>query len=90
MRLTRPLRSPSQVVSASWSAFLAPTGTPQPAIARLHEVVTAALRQPAVTERLTAAGFSVDATTPDELARVIRTDIARWRRVVQEAGIQVN
>ena len=79
-----------QVVSASWSAFLAPAGTPAPAIARLHEVITAALRQPEVTQRLTAAGFSVDATTPAELARVIADDLARWRRVVREANIQVN
>lgn len=79
-----------QVISASWSAFLAPAGTPQPALVRLHQVITAALRQPEVTQRLTAAGFSVDATTPEELRRVIADDIARWRRVVQEAGIQVN
>lgn len=79
-----------QVLSASWSAFLAPAGTPAPAIARLHEVITAALRQPEVTQRLTAAGFSVDATTPEELRRIIADDLARWRRVVREANIQVN
>jgi tripartite-type tricarboxylate transporter receptor subunit TctC len=79
-----------QVISASWSAFLAPAGTPAPAIARLHEVITAALRQPEVTSRLTTAGFSVDATTPGELARIIAADLDRWRRVVREAGIQVN
>lgn len=79
-----------QVISASWSAFLAPAGTPAPAIARLHEVITAALRQPEVTSRLTTAGFSVDATTPGELARIIAADLERWRRVVREAGIQVN
>jgi tripartite-type tricarboxylate transporter receptor subunit TctC len=79
-----------QVVSASWSAFLAPAGTPAPAVARLHEVVAAALRQPEVTQRLTAAGFTIDAGTPAELARTISTELARWKRVVQEAGIQMN
>jgi tripartite-type tricarboxylate transporter receptor subunit TctC len=43
-----------------------------------------------VTSRLTTAGFSVDATTPGELARIIAADLDRWRRVVREAGIQVN
>lgn len=78
-----------QVVSASWSAFLAPAGTPAPAIARLHETITAALRQPEVTQRLTAAGFTIDASTPEELGRTISTELARWKRVVQEAGIQL-
>lgn len=79
-----------QVVSASWSAFLAPAGTPAPAIDRLHEVIAAALRQPAVTERLTAAGFTINASTPAELGETIATELARWKRVVQEAGIQMN
>jgi tripartite-type tricarboxylate transporter receptor subunit TctC len=79
-----------QVVSASWSAFLAPANTPGPVVARLHETITAALRQPEVTERLTAAGFTIDASTPAELGRTIATELARWKRVVAEAGIQMN
>ena len=79
-----------QVVSASWSAFLAPANTPAPAIARLHETITAALRLPEVTQRLTTAGFTVDAGTPAELGQAIATGLARWKRVVAEAGIQLN
>jgi tripartite-type tricarboxylate transporter receptor subunit TctC len=79
-----------QVVSASWSAFLAPAATPAPAVARLHTAITAALRQPEVAERLTAAGFTIDASTPGELAQTISTELARWKRVVAEAGIQMN
>ncbi len=79
-----------QVVSASWSAFLAPAGTPPAAVARLNETVVAALRQPEVTERLTAAGFTIDASTPAELGQTIGTELARWRQVVRDAGIQMN
>jgi tripartite-type tricarboxylate transporter receptor subunit TctC len=79
-----------QVVSASWSAFLAPANTPAPAIARLHETITAALRLPDVTQRLVAAGFTIDAGTPAELGQTIATELARWKRVVAEAGIQMN
>jgi tripartite-type tricarboxylate transporter receptor subunit TctC len=79
-----------QVVSASWSAFLAPANTPAPAIARLHETITAALRQPEVTQRLTTAGFTIDASTPAELGRTISTELARWKQVVRDAGIQMN
>lgn len=79
-----------QVVSASWSAFLAPANTPPAAVARLNQVITAALRQPDVTDRLTAAGFTIDASSPEELGRTVSTELARWKRVVQEAGIQMN
>jgi tripartite-type tricarboxylate transporter receptor subunit TctC len=79
-----------QVVSASWSAFLAPAGTPAPVVARLNETITAALRQADVTQRLTDAGFTIDAGTPAELGRTIGTELARWRQVVRDAGIQMN
>ncbi len=79
-----------EVISASWSAFVAPAGTPAAAVERLHAAVTAALRQADVTQRLTQAGFTIEASTPAELARVISADIARWRQVVREANIEVN
>ncbi|NMJ40360.1 tripartite tricarboxylate transporter substrate binding protein [Roseomonas sp. JC162] len=79
-----------QVISASWSAFLAAAGTPAPAVARLNETVVAALRQAEVTERLTAAGFTVDASSAAELGQTISTELARWKQVVRDAGIQMN
>jgi tripartite-type tricarboxylate transporter receptor subunit TctC len=78
------------VLSASWSAFLAPAGTPAPAIARLHEVIVAALRTPETTQRLTAAGFTIDASTPQELGATISAELARWKQVVKDANIQMN
>ena len=78
------------VLSASWSAFLAPAGTPAPAIARLHEVIVAALRAPETTQRLTAAGFTIDASTPQELGATISAELARWKQVVKDANIQMN
>ncbi|MBR0672348.1 Bug family tripartite tricarboxylate transporter substrate binding protein [Neoroseomonas soli] len=79
-----------QVVSASWSAFLAPANTPPAAVARLSQAITAALRQQEVADRLTSAGFTIDASSPEELGRTIATELARWKRVVQDAGIQMN
>jgi len=76
------------VISASWSCFVAPAGTPPVIVQRLNALITAALRSPEVTARLVAAGFSVDAMTPEASARVISEDLARWRAVVREAGIE--
>ncbi|MEJ1939247.1 tripartite tricarboxylate transporter substrate-binding protein, partial [Nostoc sp. NIES-2111] len=79
-----------QVTPPPWSSSLAGAGTPAPAVARLNETIVAALRQAEVTERLTAAGFTVDASSPTELGRTISTELARWKQVVRDAGIQMN
>ena len=77
------------VISASWSCFVAPANTPAPIVARLNALVVAALRSPEVTARLTGAGFTVDALSPEETGRVIAADLARWRGVVRDARIEV-
>ncbi|HYF09409.1 MAG TPA: tripartite tricarboxylate transporter substrate binding protein [Acetobacteraceae bacterium] len=79
-----------EVISASWSCFVAPANTPAPIVQRLNALLVAALRTPDVTARLTGAGFTVDALSPEETARVIAADLARWRAVVREARIEVN
>ena len=87
---TMPEAGLPDVLSASWSAFLAPAGTPAPTIARLHEVIVAALRAPETTARLTAAGFTIDASSPQELGATISAELARWKQVVKDANIQMN
>ena len=76
------------LVSGSWTAILAPAATPAPALDRLNEVIVAALRTPEVTERLNRVGFAVDATDRATLARLISTELARWRQVVRDARIE--
>ncbi|MGG5823400.1 Bug family tripartite tricarboxylate transporter substrate binding protein [Falsiroseomonas sp. HW251] len=78
------------IVSGSWTGVVAPVATPVPILDRLNEVMVAALRAPDVTERLNRVGFAVDASSREELARLIASDLARWREVVRQARIEVN
>lgn len=78
------------VLSQSWTGILVRSGTPAPAVARLHQAFTAALRTPEVMDRLRALGFTVDAGEPAGLARLVAADLERWRGVVRDARIQVN
>jgi tripartite-type tricarboxylate transporter receptor subunit TctC len=78
------------ILSQSWTGILVRAGTPAPAIARLHQAFTAALRTPEVADRLRALGFTVDAGEPAGLARLVAADLERWRGVVRDARIQVN
>ena len=75
-------------MSGSWTAVVAPAATPAPILDRLNEVMVASLRTPEVTERLARVGFVVDASSRAELARLIASDLARWREVVRQARIE--
>ncbi|MBS0451319.1 MAG: tripartite tricarboxylate transporter substrate binding protein [Proteobacteria bacterium] len=68
--------------------FLAPAGTPKPIIAKLNAEINAALKLPDVRAKLEAAGIEVQGGTPQEYAALIKSDLAKWGRVVKEAGIE--
>jgi tripartite-type tricarboxylate transporter receptor subunit TctC len=79
-----------EVVSGSWTAVVAPAATPANILDRLNEVMVAALQAADVKDRLARVGFTVDASSRTELARLISSDLARWREVVRQARIEVN
>lgn len=76
--------------ATSWGAVMVPSGTPAPTIMRLNAVLREALALPAVQDRLTQVGAEALTSTPEELAAYLRTETAKWARVVREARIQVN
>jgi tripartite-type tricarboxylate transporter receptor subunit TctC len=74
----------------TWQVALAPAGTPAPVLRRLNAAFNAALAERDLGERLRALGTEpVADSTPESAAAHIRTEIARWRRVVAEAGLRI-
>jgi tripartite-type tricarboxylate transporter receptor subunit TctC len=73
--------------SVQWYGLLAPAGTPQEIINRLHKEVVAILRTPEAKERFTAEGAEVVAGTPAEFAAFINAETVKWAKVVKAAGI---
>ncbi|TMG85618.1 MAG: tripartite tricarboxylate transporter substrate binding protein [Betaproteobacteria bacterium] len=71
----------------AWWGFLAPAGTPQSIIARMHAELTKALKVPAVAEHLTAQGMTLTASPPDKLQSFIADQIMRWAKVVRDNKI---
>ncbi len=71
-----------------WIGFMAPAGTPQEIVGRLHAEIVRALKDPQVAERLVQQGLEPVGTTPAETAATIKADLAKWRRIFKEAGIQ--
>ncbi|MET3918562.1 tripartite-type tricarboxylate transporter receptor subunit TctC [Variovorax sp. OAS795] len=68
--------------------FLAPAGTPKAIVARLNAEINAALKLPDVRTKLEAAGIEIQGGTPEAYAALIKSDLAKWGKVVKEAGIQ--
>lgn len=75
---------------SGWLALLAPRGTPKPIIARLHQELAAAIADPVVRDRFSELGAEPTASTPEELARFISAEIAKWREIITKAGIETH
>jgi tripartite-type tricarboxylate transporter receptor subunit TctC len=63
-------------------------GTPPAIINRLNAEINAALKLPDVKAKLEAAGIEIQGGTPQEYAALIKSDLAKWSRVVKAANIQ--
>ena len=74
--------------SASQFALFAPAGTPSAIIERLNREMIAALRKPDVTERLFGSGVEVTTGMPTELAVTMKSEMAKWGKLIKEAGIR--
>lgn len=74
---------------AAWNGLLAPAGTPEPIIARMHAALMAAIADPGLQERFAALGATVRPTTSAEFGDFIGTDILRWAEVVRASGARV-
>ncbi len=74
--------------ASSWFGIAAPSGTPPAIVARLHQAIGAALRQPAMQERFAKSGARLVGDTPQEFAAQIRAERARWGEIIKAAGIK--
>ena len=75
-------------VVTSWQAVMAPAGVSGALLARVNAAVVEALRHPETRARLEGIGLDVVANSPEEYRRFQEAEIARWRGVVQAAGIR--
>ncbi len=73
----------------SWEGILAPKGTPDAVVAKIADDIRRVATEPAFIESLTKLGAVAISNTPEEFARFIANDYAKWQRVVREAGIKV-
>ncbi len=75
--------------AAPFNYIAAPAGTPAPVIARLNAVIVTILNDPAYRARMEALGEEATPSTPAELAATIAAESARWKQVIDSAGIRL-
>jgi tripartite-type tricarboxylate transporter receptor subunit TctC len=74
--------------AVQWYGLMAPAATPKDIVARLHKAVVFALQDAGVRERFLASGADPVGNTPEEFAAVVRSEVPKWAKVVQAAGIK--
>ncbi|MCC7486442.1 MAG: tripartite tricarboxylate transporter substrate binding protein [Burkholderiales bacterium] len=72
----------------NWNGVVVATGTPRAVIERLHREIVAALKEPAVTERMAKSALEPIGDTPAEFARYLAAEAEKWGRLVRAAGIK--
>jgi tripartite-type tricarboxylate transporter receptor subunit TctC len=73
-----------------WYSFAAPAGTPRPVIDRLNAEFAKALRNPQVADRFRDLGLSIVADSPEDFARFVAAESAKWKRIVEVSGAKVD
>lgn len=72
--------------ATTWFGVMAPRGTAQPIVTRLHAVFTGALKAPDVRDRVIKQGFDIVASTPEEFGAHVKAEIPKWARVIKVSG----
>jgi tripartite-type tricarboxylate transporter receptor subunit TctC len=72
--------------ATSWYGILAPARTPREIVAKLHEVLVSVIGSPDMKDKLAAQGLDPVGNTPQQFAAVIKSEIAKWTKVVKASG----
>jgi tripartite-type tricarboxylate transporter receptor subunit TctC len=80
---------PGYDVSSWWGVF-GPARMPSPIVSRLNTEIRSFMEGEDVKARLSGLGAEIQTTTPEEFARIVRTEIARWAPIVKASGAKVN
>ena len=73
-----------------WYAFLAPAGTPRDIVGKLNAEILRALNHPEIKSFLAKSSIEPIGSTPEELTKFMKAEIAKWAKVVKDADVRVD
>jgi tripartite-type tricarboxylate transporter receptor subunit TctC len=78
-----------KLASEDWAGFLVKAGTPPEATARLNAAINKALKTEKVRDALAKLGVDAGGGTPEEFGATMSSEIVRWTKIVNDAGIKI-
>jgi tripartite-type tricarboxylate transporter receptor subunit TctC len=76
--------------ATAWFGLMAPAGTPQPIITKIHDETAKLLAQPDIRAKLEGLGLQLVGNTPAEFLQVVKTETPMWAKVIKDAGIKAH
>lgn len=74
----------------AWQGFVAPAKTPRPIIMRLNAEFAKVMSDPTIKQRLSESGFEPQISTPEEFSRYMKSEIAKWAKVIRESNVSLD
>lgn len=73
----------------TWYGIFSPANTPKPIVDRLNQAFVAILATEKMQEQLVGQGYEVASSTPEEFAELVKNEVARWQKVVEDANVKI-
>jgi len=71
----------------AWQGFVAPAGTPRDVVMKLNGAFAKVMADPALKQRLSESGFEPQTSTPEQFSAYLKSEIAKWAKVIHESNI---
>lgn len=73
----------------AWQGFVAPAGTPRDVVMKLNSEFAKVMADPSIKQRLSESGFEPQTSTTEEFAAYMKSEIAKWAKVIRESNISL-
>lgn len=74
----------------AWQGFVAPAGTPRDVVTKLNGEFAKVMADPAIRQRLSESGFEPQTSSPEQFAAYMKSEIAKWEKVIRESNIRLD
>jgi tripartite-type tricarboxylate transporter receptor subunit TctC len=74
----------------AWQGFVAPAGTPREAVMKLNGAFARVMADPVIGQRLSESGFEPQTSSPEQFAAYLRSEIAKWAKVIHDSNISLD
>jgi tripartite-type tricarboxylate transporter receptor subunit TctC len=75
--------------AGAWFGLLAPTGTPKPVVTQLSNETARILKLPDISKRISELGAEPVGSTPEQFTALIKSEIAKWAKVIKDANVEL-